>query len=408
MMTPPERPPRVIFVNRVFWPSEEATAQMLFDLATGLARLGHVVMVITASSGPSTWVDSDGTSLEIKRVGRAAIKRSSIGSKAVGYVDFVRHARRALCAECGPRDAVIIKTDPPLLGPYLGPLARKRGAKVFHWAQDIYPEVAMALVGNRLLRGGLGMLRQWRDREWCRSDSVVTLGADMGQLVRQRGVSAGRLHLVPNWAPAGLDFSTSVIQRTRWAVNPDELLLAYSGNLGRAHSLMPLIALADALANVPRVTIRIIGQGAQRAELEQVAQTRKLSNLRFEDPVPRAMLGGALAAADIHLVSLRPDCVGTVWPSKFYGIVAAGRPILFLGPKSSELYQTIETHELGLAIEPTEPLNRAVDWLAQLNGNPATYRSVRENVERYHLRLSGLAGAIQIWHNLLASPSLRA
>lgn len=404
--TQPTQHPRVIFVNRVFWPDEEATAQLLFDLASALAQDGTEVLIITASAGPSIWSGNQAESIRVIRVGRAARRRPGLREKMWGYLDFLRHARKALRQHVRPGDTVVFKTDPPMLGPCLGPVARGRGARVLHWAQDLYPEVAMALADSALLNPGFSLLRLWRNREWALSDAIVTLGSDMGEMVRRANISADRIQLAPNWAPRGLDFSHHSAQRAAWQVDPNQLLLCYSGNLGRAHNLTAVVDLAAALCPRPTVTLQIVGHGAQRATLESAARRQGLSNLHFADPVPRADLGAVLAAADLHLVTMRPECVGTVWPSKFYGIVAAHKPILFIGPRNSELYQLITTHHLGLALDPTEDLSHAVAWIEHLDSHREELECLVANVRRFEQQLPGLAGARRTWQSLLRQSPL--
>jgi colanic acid biosynthesis glycosyl transferase WcaI len=123
-----------------------------------------------------------------------------------------------------------------------------------------------------------------------------------------------------------------------------------------------------------------------------VAQARELSNVRFRPPQPRARLNETLGLADLHLVTLRAGCEHFVFPSKFHGIVAAGRPLLFVGPPAAEPARLMHAHGLGLAFAPedTTGLAAAVRRLAGdpgqcalLAGNVRTYAAIHESRARW-------------------------
>ena len=93
-------------------------------------------------------------------------------------------------------------TDPPLLGVFLSKIMQGKRAQHWHWSQDVYPEVAIAVVGNPVIRTGLSVLKPWRDRAWRRASGIVSIGDDMANLIGQRIGSATKTKIVPNWAPA--------------------------------------------------------------------------------------------------------------------------------------------------------------------------------------------------------------
>ena len=204
-------------------------------------------------------------------------------------------------------------------------MARARGARLFHWTQDIDPEIAVALSGHGWLRAS----RPLRDAAWRQAEACVTLGRDMAEAIAAAGVPPSRIRLVPNWAPAGVgpvEETAVAAQREAWGL-AGKFVIAYSGNLGRVHDLGPILAAAEILRGEPDLVFAFIGDGAGKAPLEAEARRRGLAQVRFFPSQPRDRLAAVLAAGDVHLVSLRADCARFVFPSKLYGIMAVGRPV---------------------------------------------------------------------------------
>ena len=134
--------PRLIFVNRVYWPATAATAQLLTDLAESLAARGWPVHIICAGQASGAH-----QGVIIHRMG-ADHQLGGLWSRVRRYGDFNRRAEQQLATLAGPNDIVVLMTDPPLLGAHLTDLALRRGARVIHWIQDIYPEIITAHLGQ--------------------------------------------------------------------------------------------------------------------------------------------------------------------------------------------------------------------------------------------------------------------
>ncbi len=358
---------RVIFLNRSFRPATTATAQLLTDLASALAEGGTDVVVI-ASGRPAGAGDACGR-LRVRRAGGGSTGADSLLGKAIAWAAFSLTASWALLREAKPGDIIVAMTDPPLLGIVAGWIARLKSARIIHWVQDIYPEIAMELTSQRWLRLALPL----RNSAWRHADHVVTLGEDMAGVVAGAGVAVERISVIPNWAPAGLepyepDADAVRDQRRTWGVN-DRFVVGYSGNLGRVHDLDPVLDAASLLRGMESIVFLFVGGGAQKARLQSEAARRRLTNVRFAGAQPRERLGPALAAADVHLVTLKPGCERYVYPSKLYGIAAVGRPVVFVGPPECGLARLVTDSGLGRQVDREHPAALAAT-LHELAGNP--------------------------------------
>jgi colanic acid biosynthesis glycosyl transferase WcaI len=391
---------RLIFINRFYWPETPATGQLLTDLAEGLAARGHEVEVITSHSGAveTPWTETR-HGVRIRRVRSTRRAHALSAGKVLDWGTFLVAAVWRLLLHTRRGTTVIAMTDPPLLGIGVSLASWVRDARVIHWVQDIYPEIAIELTGHRWL----APLKLLRDLAWRRADRCVTLGRDMGAILMKAGVNADRLWLIPNAAPTEVGAEPPPVStglRSEWRLE-GRFVVAYSGNLGRVHDLEPVLEVADRLRKSPEIAFVFIGDGAQRPALEREAAQRQLPNVQFQPAQPRARLAESLAMGDLHLVTLRPGCEHYVFPSKFYGIIAAGRPVIYIGPVGSELAQIIIREGLGLvfARDQTAELATALRALA---GDPQSCRrfadaargfAVAENartVPRWSELLSGL------------------
>ena len=341
---------RLVFINRFYWPETPATGQLLTDLAEELARIGHDVSVITSHPGaPGLPAEELRQAVHIYRHRGTRWSRAGLIGKAADFISFHLGALWLLFRMARRDTTVIAMTDPPLLGIGVWLVAQWRRARVIHWVQDIYPELAIELAGQ----GWLGILRPLRDLSWRRAAHCVTLGEDMAGILASARVALEKRTIIPNWAPVGLTVQprdNASALRTRWGLL-GKFVVAYSGNLGRVHDLEPVLAVADALRGDENIAFIFIGAGAQFETLTNEARRRGLPNVSFRPPQSRAELAATLAMADLQLVTLRPGCERLVFPSKLYGIAAVGRPMLFIGPANCEVASLARQHGLGDAAE---------------------------------------------------------
>lgn len=339
---------RATFVNRYFHPDHSATSQIASDLALHLASRGWEVSAITSrqrydDARARLAPHETANGIRIIRVWSTRFGRAGLFGRAVDYLSFYASAFFAILRH---RDSVVIAmTDPPLTS-VLAAVASKR---FVNWVQDLFPEVAESL-GIR----APGVLRGIRDWSLRRAKANVVLG----DLMAARVPNAVVIH---NWADANLA-PVSVGTAASGRPSPAETIpftVGYSGNLGRAHEFETIIG---AMRNLPEVRFLFTGAGAQLEAVRKAAG----ANAEFRPYAPREELSESLSAADAHLVSLQPSLEGLIVPSKFYGVLAVARPVLFIGARDGELARIIEAHRLGAVVEPgdVDGLTRAIASLA--------------------------------------------
>jgi len=422
---------RLIFVNRFYWPEEPATSQLLTDLAQALANgaeqgrpLGKNTPNHAQTRGEQPNVEKQPLkaaapeilvlasrrrdlppretrqNVHIARLGPARRDAPSLLSRTLDLSCFlfatllylVRHTRRG--------DTVVLLTDPPLLGLFATPLLRLRRARIIHWVQDIYPEIAAELSDQRWLRA----LRPLRDWSWRKAHATITLGPDMAAILNAARVASERIHTIPNWPlPELSEAPPSEIAALKSTWPPalaDKFIVLYSGNLGRVHDLPPILDIAAALRDTaPHIAIVFVGRGAQQAPLRTAAHQRTLTNIHFLPPAPRAQLRASLSAGNLHLVTLKPGCEPYVLPSKLYGITAVARPLLFIGPRTCALFKEVADTGIGLSFARDET-TAAANAIRALADSPEQ-RQRLQAATRSFSQTHNFAASLQAWRKLL-------
>lgn len=335
---------KILLINQFFWPDAAATSQLLTDLAVGLAREGHSVQVIAADSRYAVPDLGAPPPVEIHRVRARTFSRGKVG-RMLSYLSFyVFAAMRGLTL---PRaDIVLTLTTPPLLS-LLGTLIHIfRGSRHFIWEMDLYPDVAVDL--NYFSAGGLAdrVVGFFADLSRRHSEGIIALGECMKQRLVRRGIDPSRIAISDNWADAN-----AIRPLPRSAGDPKQLVLLYSGNLGLAHDLETLTASMLDLRTDRRFRFLFVGSGSRREQLQKFCDAHKISSAELRPYVPRDSLSQSLSAGDIGLVTQRENCIGSVVPSKVYGLLAAGRPILFIGPVDSTPSKIVQRFACGWQID---------------------------------------------------------
>jgi glycosyltransferase involved in cell wall biosynthesis len=344
---------KLVFFNRFFFPDASATSQMLSDLAFELARTGAEVHVVASHPQGERARVEEIQGLTVHRVAAAAGGPHGLARRAAAYLAYYRGARQAATRLLCTNDVAIALTDPPLLSAGIAPLARRRGAKLVAWLQDLFPEIAheYGIPGTGRIGGAIP--RHLRDRSLAAAHAVVAIGDTMAERVRALGcVDAARLHVIHNWsdgrAVAPVEPASNALRRA-WGLE-GKFVVGYSGNLGRVHEFGTLLDAAARLRGESDVVLLIVGRGPRLAEVQARARRDGLANLRFEPHQDRARLAESLGAADVHVSILPPRFEGLVVPSKIYGIMAAGRPTLFVGSATGETARILADADAGLTV----------------------------------------------------------
>jgi colanic acid biosynthesis glycosyl transferase WcaI len=297
---------RVLFLNQYFPPDPAPTGVLMREVAMAVAGAGHKVAF--ASSGQAYRGERKGGSRLRREIeGLWALFRAAMGA--------------------GPVDAVVSGTSPPLLAVVAGWVARMRGARHYHWLFDMYPELAVTL--GEIPDGAMARLfARAARRAYCRADCVVALDEDMVALLKAKGVTP---RIIPPWVTECL--IEALAAGTADQPREPEPTWLYSGNLGRAHEWRTLLD-AQRLIETSGAPWRLVFQGGGPAwqPAQEYARQIGLARCDWRPYAPEDQLPGSLLAADVLIVTQKPETCGLLWPSKLALLTSLPRPILWVGP----------------------------------------------------------------------------
>lgn len=398
--------PRLLLCYHFFHPDDVAGARMFTDLAIEQSRRGWEV---SALAGNRLWRDprvvlphfERWNGIDIHRVFRPPWDQAR-PIERLGNSAWMLAAWLARAARLGPFDAIVIGSDPAfsaLIVPALRRLFPR--AAIVTWCFDLYPEAiaaegigaaasALEPVARRLMRFGYGA---------C--DALVDIGPRMRERLSAYGAPARQETLVP-WALSEAETPIAVDGAARRALFPRaKLALLYSGTMGRAHDFSTLLRLARACrarsGDAISFCFSVRGNRADELRREIGGDDSNVSLAPFAD---EATLQGRLAAADLHLVSLRPDWAGVVVPSKFFASLAVGRPVVYAGPADSEIARWIAQYDVGSHVTD-EALGATVDRFHHLVDDGEALAQWRENALAVYRREWSKAVTNDRWDRLL-------
>jgi colanic acid biosynthesis glycosyl transferase WcaI len=349
---------RVRIVHNYFHPDPSAVSQVITDLAVHLAGQGHEVSVLASSNRYAPGSEAalprraSYRGVSVRRTWSPSFGRHSAPGRILNQLAFIVGA--SIASITAPRvDTVVFLTEPPLMAVLGLLLKRLRGERFVYVIMDLYPDVA---IRHGLFREGslLSRALRWITRRTLRgADQVVVLGECMREVVAGYGITGDSAVVIHNWADPEL-VAQSAATGSRFRAEHglgDRFVVMYSGNLGIAHRFDDLLEVARRLQHNPDIAFVLIGDGARGKEVEEFIELHRPTNLYWFPFQPKDSLGESLRAADVHFVTLRSGFEGMIVPSKTYGIMACGRPIIYQGAATGEVARIVRDHEVGAVVD---------------------------------------------------------
>lgn len=352
---------RLTLLNQFYAPDISPTAQLAASLAEHRAALGDQVTVIAGRAGYLEGLGPErveGTQVRVRRVWTPDLGKSSVARRLTGYVTYL--VGSTIRAVLLPRqDVIVVMTTPPLVVvvALLHKLLHPR-TRVVLWSMDCYPDVAERFGEIRV--GGVvsRVLRRVTRRAFRHLDHVVALDGAMAELLTsQYALGAGRppCTVVPNWEraeayPAGPPPTPweGLVDLVPEGLGAGRVLVAYMGNIGVGHRFDTVVEAAGRLQD--EAVFLFVGGGARRDALVETATRRGLTNVVVHGYVAKDDVPRVLASADAALITLHEHSLGVISPSKLHSNLAAGLPVLYVGPRGSNVDEAIERFGCGVSL----------------------------------------------------------
>ena len=363
--------PKTYIISQYFFPSTGATAQLATDLADYLSRTAVSLEVVTSS--PSR-IKND-KPFPITRLSLPISSRSSLLDKLTSGLGFTVLTLIYLLFKAKKTDQILIYSNPPFLVFIVALISFFKGTPYIFVFQDLFPQTA-SISGIVPARGPIYCLLNYLMRASLKSSKyTVALNHNMANRIKRDFGNNNNLIVIPNWA---VQHSETVSRSQnklaiRWNID-SQFIVQYSGNFGRLHDITTLLEAARLLQGT-NILFLFIGHGQKIQYIQYYKDRYSLKNVEIYPYQPRHLLHLSLSLADVSVISqLNPasDCLA---PSKLYGILASGKPIIYLGSTDSDIYELITSHKCGVAHTPGD-VTELAKTLLELSHDPGLCKSM--------------------------------
>jgi glycosyltransferase involved in cell wall biosynthesis len=376
---------KIVIVSQHYPPDGSTTAAIMAAIA------GHLVAVapVTVLSGmPGSAIDA-ATNLgqpAVIEIKNKLPEKAALIRRAIAEMVFTMRVFAALLLRLRKGDAVLTVTAPFML-PYAvaaaALLKRARSVLIMH---DLFPDVlVMAGVLKRsslvakTIRGANALM-------FRALNAVVIIGRDTEPLLlRYKGLTRDRICFIPNWATLVPGVRPIESDNPYRCLHAARFIVGLSGNLGFTHDPDVVFEAARLLRDDPGIRFLLSGWGIGFERLKEMQSGANLPNVTLVERVPEQDLEAFLSAADIWLIPYRKHLAGVSVPSRFYNLLAIGRPVLLVSEANAEAALTVAEHNLGWVVEPdnADELARAIR-LASISDNSSISERAAVVAQRFN------------------------
>jgi len=349
-------------VTELYYPEETSTGYYLTRLAEGLTVDFQVKVLCGqpnySAKGLKAAKKELYRSVEIYRAAGTTLDKDVIIFRLINMLTLgismffkaLRHFQKG--------DRVLVVTTPPSL-PFIAAFASLlKGAGYVLLIHDNYPEILIAAQKareNSLFVNILNYCNRWLYKY---ASKIIVCGRDMFELVGRKTEGLDiPVEIIQNWAELEnvKPFPRAENRLLKELKIEDKLVFLYAGNMGYPNDIESIIDCAAKLQDDERFFFVFLGAGVKRKWLEREIVEKSLKNVRLLEPRPRSEQNIFLNACDVAIVTLVKKMWGVSMPSRTYNILAAGKPILALTERDSEITKVVEEDRVGWAVLPDEP-----------------------------------------------------
>ncbi|TZE83077.1 glycosyltransferase family 4 protein [Calorimonas adulescens] len=370
----------ILFIINYFYPDYASTGQIMTELCekiqydydiTVIAAFPNYANGIPEKYKGKRFVYEKYQNIKIIRVKVPEFNKTKKASRIKYIMEYFINAFLAIFKADKP-DIIFSISQPPILGGILGVLGKVfRKAKFIYNIQDFNPEQIEAIKYSRN-RFIINLMRKIDNFSCNMADNIVVVGRDMRETLisRNKSFNNKKCTVINNWIN---EKEIYPLDKTDVSVSSfieknglkDKFIIMYSGNIGLYYDLENIIKIVPYFNKYPDMMFVFIGEGAKKDEIINYCNKNNISNVRFLPYQPKERIIYSLNAADIHLVTNSKGIKGVSVPSKIYGVMAVGKPILGILEPGSEARNLIEDSKCGVCVDPAnyEMIKNKIEYL---------------------------------------------
>lgn len=386
---------KIVFVINFFHPDYASTGQLMTELCLKLQDEFDITVIAQLPDQEqyrqitNRFTIDHLERIEVVRIRLPQLDKTSKWSRIKYILSYFLYALIAVWKQRNV-DLIYTISSPPIIGGLIGTIGKwlKRTKHIYN-IQDFNPEQAEAVSFTD--KAWIFRLARIVDNLNCRfADHIVTVGQDMQETLIRRfgGVNVPSNSVINNWTDetiiVPLDKHHPKVEQFLNQFNlQDKFVVMYSGNLGLYYDLENIIRMTESFRMHKQVAFVFIGDGAVKGQMQSFVEKQGLTNVYFIPFQPKDQIIYSLNAADVHLVVNQQGIKGVSVPSKIYGVMAAGKPILGVLEQGSEARRLIEESHCGLSVEPQQYSEMAVKLLELINMPSESLKQLGMNGRTY-------------------------
>jgi glycosyltransferase involved in cell wall biosynthesis len=336
-------------ISELFFPDEVSTAHILTDIALMKVKRNNVNVICGPIGYEKLYntkkIDLD-SRIKVFRLSLPDFDKNKLFQRVLRLILLTFKMSWAILVKVKRKDSVLITTNPSFLIITIALLKKIKGFNLEILVHDVFPE---NLVPAGLVKKDsfiYNSLSKIYNNSYRKADRIIVLGEDMKNLLKQKISPINiKIDIIPNWSDNNIypvqDFNIS--EYLGIDVN-NKIVLGFAGNLGRVQGVLEFIDLVSKAQNSNLVMV-IIGDGALKAVLKD--KIKNLRNIYYLGPKERGEQNLFINACHVGIVTLLNGMKGLGVPSKTYNLMAAAKPLLYIGDKGSEIDNYIKEYDCG-------------------------------------------------------------
>ncbi|MDD6070722.1 MAG: glycosyltransferase family 4 protein [Clostridiales bacterium] len=348
-----------------YFPDVASTGQILTELAEGLKDTFHTTVICTVPSYTGKisqyyrkhkYYFENINGVDVLRIRVPEFRKNFALSRIFNILAYFFSAIAATF-RVERQDYVFTISQPPILGGMLGVIGKwVKKAKLIYNIQDFNPEQVQAVefTQNKLILNTMMALDKYSCKQ---ADRVIVVGRDMIETLKKRFIDLPDYAYINNWInekeiiPLTTEDHQVVKFKQQYGLQ-DKFVIMYSGNIGLYYDLPNIVKVIERFQAWSDVIFAFIGEGSVLEELRDYQKEHKIANMVFIPYQDKSSLVYSLNAGDVHFVVNAKGIKGVSVPSKLYGVMAAGKPVLGILEEGSEARLIVEEAGCGISVDP--------------------------------------------------------
>ena len=338
-------------VTELFYPDEVSTAQILTDIALKKAENGNVNVVCGPSGYEKSYTIQQKNldeRIKIYRIGLPDLNKNKIFERIIRLLLLTIRMSWAILVKVKKNDNVLLVTNPTFLIITVSLIKKIKKFNLEILVHDVFPEnlVPAGLIEKDSLK--YRFLSKIYNYSYGKSDRLIVLGKDMEELMIKKVFPKNiKIDIIPNWADEGIEPMENFNVSNYLSISlENKIVFGFAGNIGRVQGILEFVDLFKNVKNKDVVLV-IVGDGALRKAIEARIENEDLKNIYCIGSKPRSEQEMFLNACNIGLVTLKEGMRGLGVPSKTYNLMAAGKPLFYVGDNDSEIDNYIKEYNCG-------------------------------------------------------------